>query len=76
MIPSPQPAQERKPWRETIREKAASLSNLGRGVLPALATFLCYFLLPFIRWFQIPSPFAAAFCLLARKNPAGLPCWG
>ena len=70
MIPSPQPAQERKPWRETIREKAASLSNLSRGVLPALATFLCYFLLPFIRWFQIPSPFAAAF-LPARKEKPG-----
>lgn len=69
MIPSPQPAQERKPWREAVREWTASISSLSRALFPALATFFCFFLLPFIRWFQIPSPFAAAFLPARREKP-------
>ena len=35
MIPSPQPAQERKPWRETVHEWTASISSLSRALFPA-----------------------------------------
>ena len=38
-----------------------------RGSVQPLGTALCFFLLPFVRWFAIPSPFAAAF-LLAREG--------
>ena len=74
MISSPQPA--RKPWRETFRQWMASIVSLSRAVFPGLATFLCFFLLPFIRWFQIPSPFAAAFLPVHKEKPSWLALLG
>ena len=69
MIPSPEPVRERKPWRVFFHERIASVSSLSRAVLPTLANFLCFFLLPFVRWFQIPSPFAAAFLPARKEKP-------
>ncbi len=45
----------------------ASLMALSKTAVRPVLLSLCMFLLPFVRWFGIPSPFAAAM-LLARKE--------
>ncbi len=65
MIPYPQSA-ERKAFAATLPKRLAALC---RSLMPGTATFLCYFLLPFIRWFQIPSPFAAALLPAPKETP-------
>ena len=69
MIPSPQQAEPGKPQGLNVKDLLAKAGALTRTVSPALATFLCFFLLPFIRFFQIPSPFAAAFLPARRERP-------
>jgi len=69
MIPSPsQPAPS-----EAKRRRAAdlwfSVCSLARIVFPALATTACLFLLSFVTWFRIPSPFAAAMLPARRERP-------
>lgn len=56
MIPSPQPAQAKR----SLKEITERLPALCRAVLPAFTEFLFFFLTPFIRVIEIPSPFAAA----------------
>jgi len=76
MIPSQQPAQTRRSWQETLREWTASLSAMRRAIFPAFCSFLCFFLLPFIRWFQIPSPFAAALLPASKEKPSWISLLG
>lgn len=67
MISAPRPAEEKR--TKLLRSLPERLPALCRAVLPALASFLCLLLLPFIRWFDIPSPFAAAFLPARREKP-------
>lgn len=69
MIPSPKQAEVRRLRRIPIGEWATRASSLIRAAAPALATFFCFFLLPYIRFFQIPSPFAAAFLPARKEKP-------
>ncbi len=65
MIPDLRPA-ERIKFMNGLLEK---LPGLCRALFPALASFLCMMLLPFIQLFDIPSPFAAAFLPARREKP-------
>lgn len=67
MISAPRPAEASK--TNTLRRFVERLPALCRAVFPAMASFLCLLLLPFIRWFDIPSPFAAAFLPAGREKP-------
>lgn len=65
MIPELRPAELIK-RTENLREQ---LPGLCRALFPAIASFFGMMLLPFIRWFDIPSPFAAAFLPARRQKP-------
>ena len=69
MLTNPQPAGRETSRREALAGLLKRSGGLIRSVLPALGVFWCFFLLPFVRWFQIPSPFAAAFLPARRKRP-------
>lgn len=49
---------------------AWAYATLRCSVRP-LTTVLCFFLLPFVKWFSVPSPFAAAL-LLAKGEPSSV----
>ncbi len=69
MITNPQPVRTEPPRKAGLSGLLERSGSLARTVLPALGTFWCLFLLPFVRWFQIPSPFAAAFLPARRRTP-------
>ncbi|MBR4068221.1 MAG: SpoIIE family protein phosphatase [Clostridia bacterium] len=72
MIPSPQPMQEKR----SLKERLERLPALCRAVFPALWEFLLFFLTPFIRIFEIPSPFAAALLPAAPVRPGFFSLFG
>lgn len=67
MIPVPHKAEDNK--TRLFGSLPERLPAFCRAVYPALASFLCLMLLPFIRWFDIPSPFAAAYLTARKEKP-------
>ncbi len=76
---TPEPGAARKELRSALPQKLWDfLTHFAQGLQRPVGLALCAFLLPFVRWFSVPSPLAAAFLLAqdARGAQAVFPLLG